>query len=119
MLTGGPGPQVDDAIVMDDDDAIVVEDDDAIVIDEEANTKQHTLTQEEKAVLNADEGEQPLWKDASRTRYTSDQLLGLYKKEEKIDFGLLVEDYMELFEVFNQNAQKPFNMDDEVETLDL
>jgi hypothetical protein len=32
---------------------------------------------------------------------------------------LLVEDYMEMFDVFNQAAQKPFNMEDEVETVDL
>jgi hypothetical protein len=33
MLLGGPGPQMDDALVMD-DDAIII-DDDAIVIEEE------------------------------------------------------------------------------------
>lgn len=44
MLTGGPGPMIDDAIVMEDDDAIIVEEDDAIIIDDEPTEKQHALT---------------------------------------------------------------------------
>jgi hypothetical protein len=32
---------------------------------------------------------------------------------------LLVKDYMEMFDVFNQTAQLPFNMEDDVETVDL
>ena len=49
-LIGGPGPMLDDAIVIE-DDAIIVEDD-AILIEEEVKVTS-AATEEEKAVKNA------------------------------------------------------------------
>jgi hypothetical protein len=100
MLGGGPGPQIDDAIVFD-DDAIIIDDDDAIII-EESPKGEHKLTNAEKKVLESKESK-PLWKD-ERARFSKKQLLNGYKKSDEIDFKLLVEDYMELFDVFNQAA---------------
>lgn len=95
---GGPGPQIDDAIVFD-DDAIVM-DDDAIVIEDDNGD--HKLTEAEKKVLETKQSK-PLWKD-ERVRFSKDQLLKAFKKAADIDFQLLVKDYMEMFDVFNQTA---------------
>lgn len=97
MMNAGPGPQIDDAIVFE-DDAIVM-DDDAIVIDD-TTQDDHKLTVAEKKVLESSERD-PLWKD-DRVRFSKEHLLNGYKKADEIDFTLLVEDYMEMFDVFNQ-----------------
>ena len=42
-----------------------------------------------------------------------------YKKVEKIDFSLMVPDYMEMFEVFSQVSSCPFNQSPDVGKVDL
>ena len=44
-------------------------------------------------------------------KLNSSELLALYRPAKEIDFSLFVDDYMELFEVFNQITQDPFNLD--------
>jgi hypothetical protein len=46
-------------------------------------------------------------------------LLKEYKPAKEIDFSLFVPDYMEMFEVFNQTPQCPFNLDDESHKIDV
>jgi hypothetical protein len=55
----------------------------------------------------------PLWKDSKRLRYTSKQLLKSFKKTEELKFDLLVENHIELVDVFSQNSQLPFNLTNE------
>jgi len=43
----------------------------------------------------------------------------MYEPMDSIDFSLFVPDYMEMFEIFNQNAQAPFNKDPECAKVDL
>ena len=100
----------DDAIVVEEDDAIVVEDD-AIVADEASNNNidqlnallggAEDLTKEDKAIIKASK-QKPLWQEEGRVKYTRQQLLDEYQKEDEINFALFDDDYMSMFEVFSQ-----------------
>ena len=110
----------DDAIVAIDskvEDAAIV--DDAIVFDDAIITEAPEEKKTNEAILAAAKSK-PLWQEEDRQVFTQAQLLAAFEPTPDIDFSLFDEDYMSVFEVFAQHAQKPFNMEKSlVEQVDV
>lgn len=107
METGGA---IDDAIVIE-DDAIIVEGNDK---KKPAGKASKPLTEDDKAILNADKQSRPLWMEQERTKYDSNSILKAYIPQKDIDFELFDKDYISVIEVFSMQNQVPFNMEEEL-----
>ena len=56
------------------------------------------------AMLNAAK-QKPLWQNEdSRIKYTKNELFGAFIKEDNINFNLFDNDYMSVYDVFNQSS---------------
>lgn len=81
--------------------------DEAIEVVDEGMPDPHTLTEEEKQILNAANKSKPLWQE-NRKSYTRESMLQQFVPEKEIDLSLLVEDYMPMFDIFCQQSIGPF-----------
>ena len=70
----------------------------------------HSLTEEEKQILNAASSSKPLWQE-DRLSYSKDELLKQFEAGKEIDLSLLVKDYMPMFDIFTQHSIGPFSKD--------
>ena len=104
MLFGGQAPKKPDAAEMlgvtASDDAVVV--DDALVIEDDAIIVDEKLTEDGKAILNAAK-QKPLWEGGEdRIKYEKSQLFSAFIAQDTINFDLFDNDYMSVYDVFNQ-----------------
>ena len=81
--------------------------DDAIIVEDKLN-------EDDKAILNAAK-QKPLWEGGDgRVQYDKSQLFSAFIKQDIINFDLFDNDYMSVYDVFNQTPQIPFGQEAEL-----
>lgn len=81
--------------------------------------KKKNLNDADLAILKAASSSKPLWMEEGRTKYTKQELIELYVPNPNIDFGLFDKNFMDHFEVFNNEPKEPFANDDEYPEIDM
>lgn len=117
---------VDDAIEIQ-DDAIIVEPTvtsskqrkNSSNIDSFITEKKPNRNDADLAILKAASSSKPLWMEEGRVKYSRQEMIDLYTPNPDIDFNLFDKDFMDHFEVFNNEPKGPFGCEDESGEIDM
>lgn len=125
MVNDDPALMIDDAIEIE-DDAIIVE---PVVsskqrknssnIDSMITEKKKNMNEADLAILKAASSSKPLWMEEGRVKYSRHELIDMYRPNPNIDFDLFDKNFMDHFEVFNNEPKEPFANDDEYPEIDM
>ena len=118
---------VDDALEIV-DDAIIVEPTvssskqrkNSTNIDSFITEKKPNRNDADLAILKAASSSKPLWmEEEGRTKYSRREMIDLYTPNPNIDFELFDKNFMDHFEVFNNEPKMPFGCEDESGEIDM
>ena len=116
------------------DDAIEVMDDALIIepavqsskqrknssnIDSFITEKKPNRNDADLAILKAASSSKPLWMEEGRTKFSRQEMIDLYVPNPNIDFELFDKNFMDHFEVFNNEPKGPFACEEECGEIDM
>lgn len=81
--------------------------------------KKKNLNDADLAILKAASSSKPLWMEENRVKFSRNDLISLYAPNPNIDFELFDKNFMDHFEVFNNEPKGPFANEDECLDIDM